>query len=228
MTFSLRARSLLVLLGLAPALALADDVSLRLKTDLLQTSTLGQAAPTSTLVILVADTSGNGFASLTGSSLGSGTGNVFSSGFTLNGASDDLVLWRGDLSAFGTPGVLNESLFTLTLGTYGGRTWNAGDGLALLWFPSLDLSSTTASVGTSYGFVTGGTTAWTTPAGGSSAEDLFIFTSNSAVNGVGSSSPSLLVASQTVSAIPEPATNAALAAFAALGVAWYRRRTLRA
>ena len=224
-----RFKPLLLLVALGPARLLAQGVSFDLQVDLLQTATAGVALPLTGLVLLAADTGNNGFGPVTVTSIGSGTGNVFSSGLTLNGAAgDDLILWRSDLSGgFNLAGLLLAAP-SLTRGTYGDVTWGTGAPLALLWFPNLTIDSTNTVAGTPYGLVSGGSALgqpWVTPGDVSAYQLYFITTNDTNTTGLdGTSLPSLLVASHTVSAIPEPATTAALVGLGVLGFAMHRRR----
>jgi len=66
--------------------------------------------------------------------------------------SDDMVVHRGDFQTFFTPGVINANA-SLALG--GG--WDAGDPLALYWFPNAGLGATDITAGDSYGLYTSAT-----------------------------------------------------------------------
>ncbi len=102
----------------------------------------GNAASKDGLVLLVADTSADGFATLSEST--PMTLNSF-----INGPSnDDLILARWQLGASsGSPGLFSDTATNLSLT----GNWNAGDPLALMWFPSLTTSSTAAGAGVRYG-----------------------------------------------------------------------------
>lgn len=208
----------------------AFAVSFDLEADLLQTSTPGAAMSQSGLIMLVADTDGNGFGQAVATSIGSGTGDRTSDGLFLDGVGgDDLILFGSNLTDSGTDGVL--AVFpSLTLGTYGGKSWDQGDSLALVWFPGLTTSSSMTAANDSYGLFTSLTpdagSVWSTPANNVGSYQLYIFTTNSAVlpagAGTGTSSPSDLVAGLTV--VPEPSTYALIAALGCLGVIILRRR----
>lgn len=172
--------------------------------------------PTTGLMLLVADTSAsNGFSSVAG-------GSSLSVNSYLNGT-DDLILAKWALGASsGTPGLFSDSASNLTLG---GNNWVAGNALALLWFPTLTTSSSTALDGASYGIyfnsATTGTSLdsgdpWITPASGT--KSLNLLTSGFG----GSHTNAATTASLTVSAVPEP-SRVILAAFG-LGLISLRRR----
>lgn len=208
------------------------SISFDIQADQLQTSILGDAAPTSTLVMLIADINGDGIDPLIAGSIASGLGDMTSNGLLLDGGGgDDLLLWRGDLSTNGTPGLLVE-FATLSLGTYGGATWSASSGgsnqLSLLWFPSLTQSSTTLAGGESYGIYSAATSPgdstssnWFTPSDGTTSHSLYAFTESSIF--VGDTPDANLVADMTV-AVPEPSQIAAVIGALALGLVVWRRR----
>lgn len=223
------------LLALNCAVSGRAGVSFQLYFDLVQTSVSGVPASVDTQYFLVVDTNGDGFASLqAGISFGAGFGDLTSQGLLADALStpDDLLLFRGTLATAGNePGIITASTPSLTLGTYGGRTWKVGDPLALLWFPGGTASFTGADSrvvsGASYGFArVSGTPSsgdvWTTPSDGTSLHALTLATTN-AIGSTGTGAPALLVASSVV-AIPEPASTAALAGVVALLVLAYRRR----
>jgi len=193
-------------------------VTFNLQGDLLQTATLGTAAPTSGLVMLVANTTNT-------------TNGPFGSTAIQNGASlavganvipGDVILkeWTvGGASA--TPGAFYDTTSALTLGS----GWATGNPLALLWFPTLTTGASTAVTGTAYGAYTGpgstGSAAWTTPANGSTVS-LDLNTTNAAIS-PGNLSPATGVASLSVIGAPEP-SRAILAALGFGLIALRRRR----
>jgi hypothetical protein len=210
---------------------LRATITFDFQVDLIQTTLVGTPVPANGLVLLVADTSHNGFGAFGVTSLGggNGAGDATSLALFTSAGSDDLIVWRGDLSVQG-PGVLTDTP-SFTLGTYAGATWNAGDPLALVWFPTLTLNSVATTPGVAYGLFSSATplsgSAWVTPADGSSIYALIEITMNGATLGPGPSPNSELVASQSVSAIPEPSSVAMLAGVGALVVASIRRRGQR-
>ena len=163
-----RAVILLTALYLNPfgPLALVASVSFFLQVELLNTSA-GPGAPTpqSSLVLLLADTARNGFAALQ-----AGTGLTL--GSLLGGG--DKVLFRANLSALGTNGVLQTSTPSLDLDFTGSDSipgsWSVGDPLAIVWFPNLSLSSGLLVGGESYGRLTMGTSAFVVGAGSEAFE----------------------------------------------------------
>ncbi len=198
--------------------SLQATITFDLQGELLKNSS-GVAIPTDSLVLLVSDTTGNGFANITdGSSLAL---NAF-----LNGG-DDQVLARFDLSNSATAGTLFD--FTAPLTLSGG--WGVGDPLALLWFPTLKLADATASSGAQYGLFSGpaldGSNNWITPADGASGYKLWFYNAD-AVSlpdpPPGSHAGGLGNASLTVAGvIPEP-SRSLLALIGIAGVAFRRRR----
>jgi len=207
-----------------PALS-AQTISFDLQADLLQTATTGNAMPAGGLVMLLADTSGDGFATPGTPGIGSGTGDVTANASLFDGV-DDLILWRGDLSASGLDGVLAES-FSLAPGTYGSAAWDVGDALALAWFPDLDLSSLTFA-GT-YGLYSetaspvATSEPWTTPASGTSGYALHAFSMNSAALPTGPGTGSL-AAGNLAATVPEPAAYGTLMGVSVLALAWLKLR----
>lgn len=179
----------------------------------------GAAIGTNSLVMLVADTTRNGFATIAdGSSLALNS--------SLN-SGDDLVVARWNLSNTATAGVFADTA-SLNLGS----GWDNGDPLALLWFPTLTTSALSATGGTSYGMFSGpaldGSDAWTTPTDGTNGHKLWFFTTdgvNLPAVPPGSNSASLGNASLSVSGgavVPEPSRAFLMAA--GLGVMLMRRR----
>ena len=199
----------IVLLALSCVCARAT-VSFNISATELRTADGASLMSLSGLVLLVADTSNDGFSGLTaGAPL---TVNSFLSG-------DDLILFRGDLFVESVPG-----LFTGTVNfPLGGHNLGTGDAVKLYWFPTLTLSSTTAAEGTTYGSyrsATGldGSAPWVVPNDGSSAVELKFFTTGNNQGepfggGPASNDPVLGWASQTVAPVPE-ASNLITAALA--------------
>jgi hypothetical protein len=174
----------------------------------------GASVPTSGLGMLVADTTGDGFGAILEGSLASGA---------LVGSSD-LIVYRASFETFGTNGVWSELASNLSLS----GNWTANDRLAFVWFPTLTISSLTASNSISYGLLSD--VSWVTPADGSFNETTYqsitttnngFFTPNSATLSIPDSMARALL---TVGAIPEPSTFALLAGVVGLGFASSRRR----
>ena len=194
------------------------SVTFSLQADSLQTATANTPAPASGLVMLVANTS------TTSGAFGS---TAIQAGASLtvgaNVIPGDVILktWTLGTGSSGTPGAFYDVTGALNLGAGG---WATGNPLALLWFPTLTTAATTATGSTPYGIYTGpgstGSAAWTTPSDGSTV-GLNFLTTNSAI-APGNLSPSLGVASLTVTAAPEP-SRAILAAIG-LGLISFRRR----
>ncbi len=206
-------------------------VSLYVGGGVLKNSDGTTPSPDTTLVVVVADTAGDGF-------------DVPTPGDFLGGSDDDIVIDVVSLSApgflgttlasraFGDDGVARSGSFTSSGG------WGTGDQVGIYWFPSLVIGSfdggaSTASAnvaaGLQYGFFTDGS--WTTPSDGVTAAfdngGFLVFDPASSVdvsnfplsNGV-SVANTTLVANLTV--IPEP-TSALLSLFG-LPLLFVRRR----
>ncbi len=178
----------------------------------------GNPAPITSLVLLIADTTGDGFQGfLSGSSTTVGS--------LLN--SDDEIIYRDDMSAFFTPGVYSLATPGLTLDSTAASanagTWSPGDNIAIVWFPTLTVATLSLTAGNSYGMLTAGTTgsdAFSTP--GDPGSRIWQYYSTDASSGffeAGNGTPT--VANQTV--VPEP-TSLLLAGIASLGLMIRRRR----
>lgn len=162
----------------------------------------GTAMSQSGLVLFVSSTSDSTFGSIVaGSSTALNT--------AIDGA-DDRILYKTDLSSYGVNGVLDASTGGLSLASV--TNWTSGDQLALLWFPELNISSTTIPNGTPYGFyrnssAVDGTQAWVTPADPTSNYLLGFFTQDGVELSPGGGAANLASAgnaSLTVGAVPEP------------------------
>jgi hypothetical protein len=196
------------------------SISFLVQGDLLKDS--GGAAMAQTgLVLLVSSTVDATFDSVL-------AGSSTSIGSTLNGG-DDKVLFRADLSSFGVNGVLDLATGALDLSSVSG--WNTGDPLALLWFPTLAMASSTIDEGVQYGFyrnasAVDGTQAWVTPADPTSNYLLGFFTQDGAELSPGGGAANLASAgnaSLTVAAIPEP-SRALLGMIGLIALGLRRRR----
>ena len=181
-------------------------------------------APYTSLILLVADTTGNGFANLQpGADVSLGTlqtNNMGVPSIFVDG-SDDLIVGRWQLGA----NLGDNGYFAGVSGPIGlSGNWNAGDALAVLWFPTLTTSSTTAPASTTYGKFLGvpvldGSDPWITPSDGGTINLIFQTTAAG-----GSQSNSLGTASYTIGApIPEP-SRLVLLGLGGLGVFFRRRR----
>ncbi len=194
------------------------SISWNIQADLLKNSG-GVAMSTSGLVLFVSSTSDAIFDSILENS-------STSIGSSLNG-SDDKVLFRANLSSYGN-GVLDLATGDLNLSSVTG--WTSGDPLALMWFPTLTMASSTIAAGTQYGFYRNnvpvdGSQAWVTPGDPSSANALTFFTQDGVdfSPGAGAANPaSAGNASLTVGAVPEPSRS--LLGLIGIGVLALRRR----
>lgn len=123
----------------------------------------GGLAPTSGLVLLVVDTVGSGFTTnvLPASALSVGSF-LTGSGMPTN----NLIVGAWDLSSLSTPGqLLSYDVLSYNLPVA------ANQAIALYWFPSLTLASTTPGPGTAFGFYTDpvgvdGSAPWSLPVDG--------------------------------------------------------------
>ncbi|WP_050030932.1 PEP-CTERM sorting domain-containing protein [Verrucomicrobium sp. BvORR034] len=210
----------LVLCGLL-AISLGEAeaaVTFDIQADALKTNG-GALAPTSTLVLLVADTGNNGFGQIA-------AGQSLSVNSVLGG-SDDRIVGIYDLSLNNVAGYFQVLASNLELTSVTG--WSVGDGLALVWFPTLTLGDIngTVSASTSYGSFSGPPVvgnAWTTPE--NTTASLYFF------NESGTLSPGTIPAaagnaSNTVSAVPEPSVSLLAMAGAMFAVFGRRRRQNR-
>jgi len=205
----------LLLLAVSPSNA---TISFLIDGDLLKDSG-GAAINQSSLFMLVSSTSDGTFAPINADS-STAVGSLLST--------DDRVLFRGDL--LGSPnanGVLGTATGALTLNSGALTNWTVGDPLALLWFPTLTVGSTTIPTGTTYGLYThatglDGSDTWITPADGTTDHGLLFYTTDGGVLSSGSNLASVGNASLTVGAVPEP--SRALLGLIGLGVVALRRR----
>jgi MYXO-CTERM domain-containing protein len=180
------------------------SISFLVQGDLLKDSG-GNAMAQSGLVLFVSSTSDATF-----SSVAAGSFTAINS--SLNGG-DDRVVFKTDLSSFGTNGVLDLATGDLNLSTVTG--WNTGDPLALLWFPTLTTASSTIPEGTQYGFyrnaaAVDNTQAWVTPADPANNYLLGFFTKDGVELSPGPGAANLAAAgnaSLTVDAAPEPSRS---------------------
>lgn len=180
------------------------SISFLVQGDLLKDSA-GNAMAQSGLVLFVSSTTDASFSGIT-------AGSSTSISSSLNGG-DDRVVFKTDLSSYGTNGVLDLTTGALNLSTVTG--WNTGDPLALLWFPTLTAASSTIPAGTQYGFYTNatavdGTQAWVTPADPTSNYLLGFFTKDGVELSPGTGAANSAAAgnaSLTVGAVPEPSRS---------------------
>lgn len=193
-------------------------VTIEIQADALRTSG-GTAAPLSTLVMLVADTGNNGFGQIL-------SGQTLSVNSILGG-SDDRIVGIFDLSLNETPGYFGGSIQGMDLSTIDG--WSGGDGLALVWFPTLDMDDLglATNAGTSYGIFSGPEASgnpWITP----NSDTLFLeFFNQGGVVNPGTLPAAAGNASNTVSAVPEPSVSVLAMAGAMFAVLGRRRRQNR-
>lgn len=191
------------------------SISFNIQADKLKNADGTAAMNQNGLVLFVSSTSNLVFDPIT-------AGSLTSVGSSLNGG-DDIILFRSNLTTYGD-GVLDIGTGDLSLASIPG--WTTGDPLALLWFPTLTLASTTIGAATPYGLYTtavpiDGST-WVTPTDPSSAVPLYFFTADGSDYGPGSNPALAGNASLTVGAVPEPSRT--LLGLIGLGVVALRRR----
>jgi hypothetical protein len=104
----------------------------------------GAPVPAGALVLLVADTDGDGLDQAV-------AGEVSLRSFLDGASGDDLIVYRSDLSALGISGAFGVSTGGLELDGAGGGRWSEGDTLYLVWFPNLSLSTGSLPPGEAYG-----------------------------------------------------------------------------
>ncbi len=136
-------------------------------------------------------------------------------------ASDDLILKSFTIGA----GSSVSDAFSLTLGNF--SNLSTGDNLGLYWFPSLTAGATIAN-GSSYGFYTNQAStldsdAWTMVSDGSSITLQFVTNAAGGTSGIPETA-----GYANLTAVPEPATTAALLGGAAGLFVMYRRRQRKA
>ncbi len=164
----------LTLSAVLTALALPAHATVTLSIeaeDLLVGGANTSNVPVGSLVLLVADTTGNGFASLA-------PGNI-STGAEFGLSDNDLILAQLAITA---PLAFNASHGENVLKSSAAYTlagnWDAGDPLAIYWIPSLNAGATNVGLNVAYGEYTDssasdGSAAWITPSDGSSITLLF-------------------------------------------------------
>jgi hypothetical protein len=177
----------------------------------------GNPLPDGRLAVLVADTAGDGFGGVT-------FGSALSVGSFLN--ADDQILLAAfiDSGSFGDGGVAH-SLTPIDLSDAPFTSVSPGESLALIWFSTLDGSSLNVPADAEYGEFSGGLTPlsgspWIVPSAGGAGTLEFLTTAAD-----GDYDDTLARANLTaVSAVPEPASCAALAGLCALALGFIRRR----
>ena len=213
---------------LATASIVSATITFEVQVELLQDFLAGDPAPGTTNFFLLADTDRNGFAPVTASTIGTGTGNLLGDEIFFDGTGgDDLAIWRSDLIVNGA-GLISDLLTGLSLGTYNGKSWEEGDPLALLWFPALTATDNTITVGMNYGRYTDAAPidgdSWSTPADGTLNHRLYAFSESANTlppSPPGAISDSLLVADLNV--VPEPSFGALFVGFMAALTLFKRR-----
>lgn len=104
----------------------------------------GALVPAGALVLLVADTDGDGL----GQAI---SGDVSLRAFLDGSSGDDLIVYRSDLSSLGITGSYGASTGGLDLEGAGSGQWSEGDPLYLVWFPNLSISTVSLPAGEAYG-----------------------------------------------------------------------------
>ena len=171
------------------------------------------------LVLVVADTTGSGFASLTSGCIT--TGSAFGS------SNHDLIVAQLAISPPNQFTGTENSLDSTAIYTPSGA-WATNDPLAIYWIPSLNLGATNVGLNVAYGSYTDatgldGSAPWFTPGPGGFITMLF---STSDDYGDSSAIPPASVgfSSFNTIAVPEPSTFGLLSGASVLGLAFFRRR----
>lgn len=206
----------LLLIGLsAGATVRAQIVTINYNASRLYNNS-GVALPAGSLVLLVADTAQNGFGTLQAD-------RSLSLGSFLNG--DDQILGRSSILS-GPIGLTFGAAEEIPLEADAYTSLSTGDHLALIWFSLLTPSSSSLSVGDTYGIYSSATLddggyTWAIPSSGLTIELAF-----KTIAAGGTHPETEAYANLTVTAVPEPATCAALAGLGMLGLTFWRRRKL--
>lgn len=217
-TPSLR-RLLLLALALASGLVQlpAQSVSIGIGAGTLYDRS-GTALPAGNLVLLLADTSHNGFGSLV-------AGSSLSVGSYLNG--DDQILGQAFTDTDSSASAYFSNIPLASNPSPGAFTQlTSGDPLAIVWFDSLTGSATLLPPGEYYGLFSNGVSPtdgdpWVVPASTGSSLISFV---TAGFDETGTHAESEAYAILRVAPIPEPATTAALVGLLSLGLVVYRRR----
>lgn len=218
---SMKVLSILTLVAFTftPAIFGATTITFDVQADTLRTSN-GTIASDG-VVMLVADTSGLG-------SFGAvKPGATFSAGSFLDAGNKELVLYSSTIqNTTATAGAFAGFSSSITPGSGIYSALASGNPLALLWFPTLTASNTSASAGDSYGIYTGtgnadGSNTWVTPSSTSSGYKLYMLTQSAQI-ATGTNANAIGNATLTVTAAPEP-SRAILAALG-MGFILLRRR----
>jgi hypothetical protein len=126
------------------------------------------------LVLVIADTNDDGV------SVRSGSGALYSLADGSGG--DDLIIYRTNLSASGTAGVLFDTTPSLDLALEPNGAWNTADDVYVVWFPGLTTGAGALSTGDAYGIIKMGET----PSDGATVSFSYITQTNSGNYGTGS------------------------------------------
>jgi hypothetical protein len=214
-TNMLKSLSALLLASTVSALA---TVTINFEVDSVYNSA-GALTPSTSLGMLIADTTGDGFGQIFENS------NISTGSFI---GSNDLVIYRGDFNVgdAGDPPVPISGIWTAAIVATLADSFNSGDRLAFVWFPTLTINTTTATAASSYGLLTD--SRWVTPADASNVTYQIITTPSQGIFTPGENAleiaDAMARAMFTVGAIPEPSTFGLLAGAAGLAFASSRRK----
>lgn len=161
------------------------------------------------LVLVLADTLGDGFATNLTAGLSLSTGGML--------IGNDMIVAKSVVFSDGFGAGCFEVTFT---GLSLAGNWDANDSLALYWFPALSTSTSATANGNYYGVFVGGP-GWTTPSGGTASMNFFTSDATE-LNGGGSYPASRGISSLQI--IPEPSSVALVVIGFGLIAAARRRR----
>lgn len=193
----MKTKLLFLALSLGAFSSASASVTIDVQAEVLKTSS-GVAIPLDSRILVVADTSGNGFGTLQ-------AGAAFAIDSLVAGT-DDRIVGVFDMSVWGEAGVFQTPSFTPELSSVTG--WTANDPLALIWLPTQTSADSALIGGAEYGIFFGptgsGGDAWLTPTDGNPGSFFFFTSDASTLSSAGTFAPNSSYANLQVAAVPEP------------------------